>query len=89
MGAERSMGLDGRARTHAVQAPGVLELVLPPCCCDCLCLLLPEMGRELLGYGFGAEEGAIGVESNDGFGRAHIDGKERQRLRIERNVLTT
>jgi hypothetical protein len=34
--------------THAIETPGVLELVFSPCLCEDLCFLLAKVAGELL-----------------------------------------
>ena len=53
------------SHTHAVQAPCVLQLVLPPFCCNCLRFPISEVQRELLSDRFCGEKSAIDVECYD------------------------
>jgi hypothetical protein len=53
--------------THAVQTPGVFQLVFTPCCGEGFCFLLAEVVGEFLRYAFGGEKSAVGVEGDDHF----------------------
>jgi len=53
--------------THAVEAPCVLQLIETPFCCYRLGLFGAKVRRQLVGDGFGGEEGAICVEGEDCF----------------------
>jgi hypothetical protein len=52
---------------HAVQTPGVFQLVFTPCCGEGFCFLLAEVVGEFLRYAFGGEKSAVGVEGDDHF----------------------
>ena len=56
--------LDAGGRTHAVQAPCVLQLVPPPQRCEAGGLFLPEVGAEFFGDRLCGQQGAVEVKRN-------------------------
>jgi len=54
-----------RQITHAVETPGVFQLVFTPCCGEDLGFLVAEVVGQFLCYAFGREESAVGVEGDD------------------------
>ena len=54
-------------RTHAVETPGVFELVFAPCLSEDIGFLFAEMAGEFVCDGLCGEKSAIGIECYDLF----------------------
>lgn len=75
-GLQRYRG-EGLVETHAVHAPGVLQLVSAPQGGDGAGFVRAEMGGQFFGNGFGAQERAVEVECDYGLVRGgHVERVE-------------